>query len=578
MEEIIFLDGQSLTINQVIAVAYQNTQVEISEDALIKVRRSSDFLEKSIANGAIIYAINTGFGSNASQIISDEQEISELQTKLLLSHACGVGAPFAVEMVRAIMLIRLNTLLAGFSGIKESTIVLLKDLINLQIHPIIPSQGSVGASGDLCPLSHMALALIGEGKVQMEINGKTEILLTKEALLLKNLKPIQLSYKEGIALNNGTTVMAALGVMAIAKGLNTIQLATLSSALLMEALGARKEAFDEKIHQLRRHEGQQRIAELLRNYSKNSDFLGISFQEILKNIPNAFTKAIPQNLMQDLEALKRGEPRKVFEKIQKYLPDEAETFPYLHWETLLKLAEKKINPQDAYSIRCTPQVLGASLQAIWHAESMIAQELNAVVDNPLIFTEENQILSGGNFHGQPLALVLDYLKLAFAEIGNLLERQINKLLDPSQNDLLPAFLVEKTGINSGYMIPQYTAASLVSENKVLVHPASADSIPTSANQEDHVSMGTIGGRQALEILENVRKILAIHLLTAAQGLDLRKNQFEKAGLPTNLGIKTQELYNLIRKKVPFLKEDRLLFDEINLILSEFEDFYDLLKI
>ncbi|MCU0444061.1 MAG: aromatic amino acid lyase [Microscillaceae bacterium] len=563
--ETILIDGLNLSLADVIAVAYRRAKIEIKAEALAKVQAGRDFLETQVQSGKVIYGINTGFGLNATEII-DNEATAQLQRKLLLSHACGVGANLATEIVRALMLIRLNTLLAGYSGIRVNTVILLQELINRHIHPIIPAQGSVGASGDLCPLSHMALALIGEGKVEYEGN----IITAHKALIINDLQAITLQYKEGIALNNGTSLMAALGVVGVYESEKLMQKAILSACLTLEGLGARKAAFDSKIHAVRRHYEQAEIARQIREATENSQLFDIQVVTILQNFPLAILESLPLPYRQDLEALRQGTPRRLPNELYKYLPDEAGEPRWRQWSALLKLAEKKITPQDAYSIRCLPQVLGASQQAINHVKQVMENELNAVVDNPLLFAETEEILSGGNFHGQPLALALDYLKLAVAEIGNILERQINKLVDPATNDFLPAFLVENPGLDSGFMIPQYTAAALVSENKVLVHPASADSIPTSANQEDHVSMGPIAGRQALEIIQNVKKIVAILMLTASQAIDLRQKQLQKAGIDARLGKQTHGFYGQIRAFVPYMPTDRLLYEDIAKILENWE--------
>lgn len=534
----ISLNGNSLSIDIVIDVAYNQTTVSIHPDALNKVKASQDFIQQKVANQEVVYGVTTGFGWYVNKVIQGEAAI-ELQKNLLLSHACGVGQPFSTEIVRAIMLIRLNTLLKGHSGIRVKTVQLLADLLNKKIHPIVPQQGSVGASGDLCPLSHMALVLIGEGMAEIEgrVYSGQEL---KVALAQKGIEPIDLVHKEGIALNNGTTIMAALGVLAVHKSHQLLRLATLSAALLFEGFGARKAAFDSKVHYVRQHTGQAYIGKLLNQFLEKSSFLNLQATDIL-------TKLATLDIDNE------------------------------HTELLKKLATHKKITQDAYSIRCTPQVFGASYQAIKHAEEIIENELNAVVDNPIIWVDENEVLSAGNFHGQPIALVLDYLKLAIAEIGNLLERQINKLLDPHHNHELPAMLIDKGGLHSGWMVAQYTAASLVSENKVLVHPASADSIPTCANQEDHVSMGPIAGRQALEILHNVEKILAIHLGVAAQSVDLRSKQFTNATLtPPQLGIKTNVLYKAIRQQISFLDKDRFLYTDIQQLINSLPLFYELL--
>jgi histidine ammonia-lyase len=346
-----------------------------------------------------------------------------------------------------------------------------------------------------------------------------------------NISPITLSYKEGLGLINGTTVMAALGVFAIYEFNRLLKLATLTSCLAFEAIGARREAFDEKTHKVRGNKAQIEVASWIRKLTADSTFMGISSADLTEKFP--------------------------------------------------ELAKIKSKPQDAYSIRCLPQVFGASLQALHHAEEIFASEINAAVDNPLIFADENEVLSGGNFHGQPVALVLDYLKLAVAEIGNITERQINKLVDKNTNDLLEGFLIfDENHINSGLMIPQYAAASLVSENKVLVHPASADSIPTGGNVEDHVSMGTIAGRQALEIIGNVKKIISIQLITAHHAAAVRQKQYADRKIEVTLATATKALFVKIKSVIglendEFLYNDRFLFDDINAIINKYDEFADL---
>lgn len=517
------LTGENLTFDEVIAVALHSALVEIDT---AKLAKSRDFIVEKVKNNEVVYGVTTGFGANVDKII-DQQNAEKLQVNLLRSHACGIGDNFPKHLVRAIMLIRLNTLLKGFSGVQTSTVEQIKLYLNKQIHPLIPQQGSVGASGDLCPLAHMALPLIGESYVEFE--GKN--FKTAEVLAKLNIQPISLSYKEGLGLINGTTVMAALGVFAIYEFRRLLKLATLSACLAFEAFGARREAFDEKTHNVRGNLAQIEVAGWIRKLTADSTFIGIS----------------PQRLNGKFN----------------------------------ELAAKKSTPQDAYSIRCLPQVFGASLQALRHAEDIFAQEINAAVDNPLIFADENEVLSGGNFHGQPVALVLDYLKLAVAEIGNITERQVNKLVDKNTNDLLEGFLIfDKDHINSGLMIPQYAAASLVSENKVLVHPASADSIPTCGNVEDHVSMGTIAGRQALEIIGNVKKIIAIHLITAHHAAAVRQKQYADRQIEASLSAATNSLFVKIKAIIglendEFLFQDRFLFDDINAIIINYDEFADL---
>ncbi|MDX1903889.1 MAG: aromatic amino acid ammonia-lyase [Thermonemataceae bacterium] len=535
---LIELNGNQLDIATLVKVARQQAKVAIASESYQRIEKSRSYIEEQVKAKKIIYGVTTGFGANASKVIDDYEEAKELQKNLLISHASGVGEYFSKEIVRAIMLIRLNTLLAGFSGVRKETVDFLCMLLNENIHPRIPSQGSVGASGDLCPLAHMALAVIGEGEIEFD----EHIFEAKDIFQQKNITPIALSHKEGIALLNGTSVMAALGALAIWQAKDLLQKSLNASCLMFEAIGARKQAFDERIHQVRKHNPQIQIATWIREFTQNSTLIGIESNEILT---------------------KTETPQESNEKKAKWLS----------LENIRNFALKKVTPQDSYSIRCTPQVLGASLQAIEHCEQIIANELNAVVDNPLIFVEDNEVLSGGNFHGQPLALALDYLKLAIAEMGNLMERQINKLTDEATNDCLPAFLAPDTsGLHSGLMIPQYVAASLVSENKVLVHPASADSIPTCANQEDHVSMGTIAGRQALQILENVKKVTAILMLTANQAVYLRKQQLAQISFEVKLGTKTQILHQKLDRLIGFMDKDRFLQKDIEKILANWNNF------
>ena len=567
----ILLNGHQLSIEEVAAVALENHPVQISEEALQQVQASRIYIEAQIQAKNIIYGVSTGFGANAAKVIEDYDIARQLQRNLIISHACGVGEALPEKVVRAMMLIRLNTLLAGYSGARIETVKLLEALLNKQIHPYIPAQGSVGASGDLCPLAHMALALIGKGKVAYQ----GQYVPAEEALQKENLSAIELQHKEGIALLNGTTLMAALAALALKEAEQVLRLGVRASTLAFEALAARKQAFDERVHQVRRHEGQQQIAAWIRQDSQGSNLLGLSPADILKAIPQEVYAAAPPHLQAQIQLICQGVPKKFSVELYRYLPWEGEKAPWQTWESMFRFADKKITPQDAYSVRCTPQVLGASLEALRHIRKVVENELNAVVDNPLIFVEDDVVLSAGNFHGQPLALVLDYLKLAVAEMGNLWERQINKLVDEHHNDLLPAFLTaDSSGLHSGLMIAQYVAAGLVSENKVLVHPASADSIPTSANQEDHVSMGSIAGRQALEILGNVKKVLAILLLTAAQALEIRVQQLQKINFEAQLGAGSMDLLAQVRSIVPHLSEDRLLQEDIQKLLDRMEGFYE----
>ncbi|HXG83601.1 MAG TPA: histidine ammonia-lyase [Pyrinomonadaceae bacterium] len=519
MREII-LDGENLTVEQVVAVAYgkpDEPRVRLSEMAKAQVKRSANAVQKLLERGEIAYGITTGFGAFKDKIISRE-EVETLQRNIVVSHAVGVGRPFDIPTTRAIMLIRANTLARGFSGIKLETLELLLEFLNCGVHPVIPEKGSLGASGDLAPLAHMSLPLIGEGEAEFA----GEILQSNDALKKANLKPITLAAKEGLALTNGTTIMTAVGLLETYKAKYLADVADVSGCLSLEALNGTTRAFDERIHALRPHPRQIHCAKNLREILEGSDFV------------REFDSA---------------------------------------------------NVQDAYCLRCMPQVHGACRDAIAYAEWVIDIELNAVTDNPLIFIkdeekgrrgeEENsdaslnnslspnlpnslsetsiEVLSGGNFHGEPLALAFDYLAIALSELGNISERRIMRLTDEASNArILPAFLTENGGLNSGFMLVQYTAAALCTENKILSHPASVDTIPSSANTEDHVSMGVTSVLKLRQVAENLELILSLELFSAAQAVDFRRR---KIGAEKRLGNKTREVYNSIRKIVPFIERD-----------------------
>ncbi|MFC1996735.1 histidine ammonia-lyase [Chloroflexota bacterium] len=492
----IILDGESLTLDQVIAAAYGwpgNPAINLSAEAISNINRSSGAVEKMLENGQIAYGITTGFGAFKDRIISPE-EVEQLQRNIVLSHAVGVGDPFDIPTTRAIMLIRANTLSRGYSGIRLTTIQLLLDMLNAGIHPIIPQKGSLGASGDLAPLAHMALVLLGLGEAEYQ----GQVLLGGEILKRAGLKPVTLAAKEGLALVNGTAVMCALGALETYHAKLLSRTADIAGCLSLEALHGTPLAFDERIHQLRPFPRQVNCAAYLRELLVGSDFT------------------------------RHHDPS---------------------------------NIQDAYSLRCIPQVHGAIRDAIAYALWVFEIELNAVTDNPLIFiddeTGESTVISGGNFHGEPLAIAMDYLGLALTELGNISERRLMRLTDEASNaHVLPAFLTQKGGLNSGFMITQYTAAALATENKVLAHPASADTIPTSANVEDHVSMGCTAALKTRQIVNNVEHILAFELMAAAQAIDFRKLE---PGNPENLGKGTQPAYDLIRSRVPFVEEDQVLY-------------------
>jgi histidine ammonia-lyase len=492
----VILDGESLTLDQVIAVAYGqpgNPKISLSPAAESNIQRSATAVETMLKNGQIAYGITTGFGAFKDRIISPE-EVEQLQRNIILSHAVGVGDPFDIPTTRTIMLIRANTLSRGYSGIRLETVKLLLDLLNDGVHPVIPQKGSLGASGDLAPLSHMSLVLLGLGEA--EYHGK--ILSGADALTQAGLQPITLAAKEGLALANGTAVMCALGALETYHAKLLSRTADIAGCLSLEALHGTPLAFDERIHNLRPFPRQVNCAAYLRELLVGSEFT------------------------------RHHDPT---------------------------------NIQDAYSLRCIPQVHGAIRDAIAYALWVIEIELNAVTDNPLIFiddeTEEATVISGGNFHGEPLAIAMDYLGLALTELGNISERRLMRLTDEASNaHVLPAFLTQKGGLNSGFMITQYTAAALATENKVLAHPASADTIPTSANVEDHVSMGCTAALKTRQIVENVENILSLELMAAAQAIDFRK---QEATQPQHLGQGTQPAYDLIRTQVPFIEEDQILY-------------------
>jgi len=501
MEEIV-LDGENLTFEQVIAVAFgepNNPRVVLSENAKNQVRLSANAVQMLLERGEIAYGITTGFGAFKNKIISGE-EVELLQRNIVVSHAVGVGKPFDAPTTRAIMLIRANTLARGFSGIRLETLELLLEFLNLGINPQIPEKGSLGASGDLAPLAHMACVLIGEGEAEF----RGEILTGGDVLSRANLKPIKLAAKEGLALTNGTTIMTAVGLLETHRAKLLADAANVAGCLSLEALNGTTLAFDERIHVLRPHPRQIQCAKDLREILEGSDFV--------RNFDAA-------------------------------------------------------NVQDAYTLRCMPQVHGACRDAIDYAEWVIKIELNAVTDNPLIFCDEHceniEVISGGNFHGEPLALSMDYLAISLSELGNISERRIMRLTDENSNaHVLPAFLTENGGLNSGFMLVQYTAAALCNENKVFSHPASVDTIPSSANVEDHVSMGVTSVLKLRQIVENLETILSLELFCAAQAIDFRK---KKTGADKKLGKGTRSVYDSIRAQVPFIEKDQYMKNYIDAV-------------
>ncbi len=481
----IVIENGQLTIDELIRVARKNEEVSFSAQTKERIEASRKKLENAAKGEVAVYGVNTGFGK-FSEVKINKEELKELQRNLIISHACGVGSPMKKEEVRAMMLLRINALSRGFSGIRLETVDTLRMMLNAGVHPIVPEKGSLGASGDLAPLAHMVLTLIGEGNAEY----LGEVMTSKEAMSKAGLKPVVLEAKEGLALINGTQALTAIGALAYYDARLALLSANLSAALTMEALRGITTAFDRRLHEVRGHQGQIEIA--------------------------------------------------------------AEILSYLEGSTLVT-KQNDIRCQDAYSIRCIPQVHGAIKDTLDYVEGKIIIEMNAVTDNPIVL-EEDEIYSGGNFHGEPMALIFDFLAIAVSELANIAERRLERLVNYQLNDL-PAFLAPSGGLNSGFMITQYTAASLVSENKILAHPASVDSIPSSANQEDHVSMGNSAARKLREVVENTRRVVSIEAFAACQAIDFRKDFV--------LGRGTSILYHKIRVQVPFIKKDTLMYEEMN---------------
>jgi len=495
------IDGKSLTLEKIEYFLNESPRVELSEESREKIKEGRNLIEKWIQKNEIIYGVTTGFGEFANVKISSQNN-ELLQENLIKSHSAGVGSPLPFFIVKIMMLLRANALARGHSGIRLETLELLLEMLNNNIIPVIPSQGSVGSSGDLAPLSHLVLSMIGKGEVQIIKNNfesfnPNKSIKSLAALKRYGLKPIKLGAKEGLALINGTQMMTAFASYICIRAKKLIKLADVAAALSHEALRGTDKAFDARLHKLRPYKGQLNSAKNMLNLIKGSQIRA---------------------------SHKKGDPR----------------------------------VQDSYSIRCIPQVHGASGDAIRFICKQIEVELNSVTDNPLIFPEDGDHIEGGNFHGQPIALVMDFMKIALSELANISERRIERLVNGALSGL-PRFLTNNGGLNSGLMIAQYTAASLVSENKTLAHPASVDSIPTSANQEDHNSMGSIAARHCFQILENLENVLAIELIAAAQGIEFLK--------PLKLGKGTELAYKEIRKVLPPLNKDRIIYRDISKILK-----------
>ncbi len=485
---IIELNGNTLSIKDTIAVVRDYKTVRITDEAKDRINKAAEIVQDILKENRRVYGVTTGFGYLQDTMVSPH-ETEKLQHNLIASHSAGVGPEYPHEVVRGMMVLKINKFARGHSGIRLKVVSLLLDFLNKKITPVVPSQGSLGASGDLAPLAHLASVLIGKGTAYFEKKRISGLRSLEKA----ELSPVKLTAKEGLALLNGTQAMTSVAAIAVSDAEYLVKIANLAAAMSMEVNQANIDALNPLIHEARPHKGQIEAAHSIREYLKGS-----------------------------------------------------------------KRTRQQIAYQDYYSIRCAPVVHGATLDTVKYVKNVVQTEMNSSTDNPLIFSSD-EILCGGNFHGQPIALVMDFLGIAVAELGSISERRMEHLLNPTLSGL-NAFLTLKTGVNTGFMIAQYTAASLVSENKHLAFPASVDSIPVSANQEDHVSMGSIAANQTRKIIEHVQHILAIELLCVSQAIDL-------AEIRDTIAPTTLETYNKIREVVPMLSEDRELSPDIQLCVD-----------
>ena len=491
----VVLDGRSLTLEALVAVARFGAAVELAPEAREAMVRSRALAEKIAVEKRVAYGITTGFGDFATVAVPDEWS-SQLSTNLILSHCTGTGEPYAAEQVRGMMLLRANALCVGISGVRPLLVEMLIDMLNKGVTPVIPQKGSLGASGDLAPLSHMGLVLLGLGEALYE--GRR--MPGGEAMALAGIPALDtLVSKEGLGITNGTCAMTSVGALHLYDTMQAARLADLISSLTLTALTGQLNAFQERMHTARGHKGQIQVAENLRR------------------------------LTDGCEILERSQGDRV---------------------------------QDAYALRCIPQVHGAVRDALEFIKSKVDIELNAVTDNPLLFPEDEAVISGGNFHGEPMALPFDFLGIACAELASISERRLERMVNAALSNGLTRFLTTEGGVNSGFMIVQYTAASMASENKVLAHPACVDSIPSSANQEDFVSMGTTAARKAGTILENTRSVLAYELLTACQAIDIRRRSGEHG---QGLSPAGEAVFRRVREQVAFMEKDRELWPDIQAV-------------
>lgn len=490
---VIELKGQNLTLEEIAAVAYASEQVTLSESARTKINAAREVVEKIVRENQTVYGVNTGFGK-LSDVSIDSDKLRELQLNLVRSHACGLGNPLSEAEARAMLLLRANVLAAGYSGARAIVPETLIAMLERGVTPVIPEKGSVGASGDLAPLAHLALAAIGEG----EAFHKGERLAGGEALSRAGIAPLELEVKEGLALLNGTQAMGAVGGLALYRAERLTRLADVAGAMTLEALKGTPVAFDERIHAARPHRGQQAVAAHLRSLLEGSEIRASH----LENDPRV---------------------------------------------------------QDAYSLRCMPQVHGAVRGALAHARETVEIEAGSATDNPLVFFESGDVLSGGNFHGAPLALALDYAAIALTDLLSITERRIDRLVNPDSNEDLPPFLTRQAGTASGFMMLQVTAVALLNEAKVLAHPASIDNVPTDGGKEDHVSMGMTSATKLRSIVQLAEQAIAIELITAAEGLEHRK--------PLSPGRGVKAAYDIVRSHVQPLIEDRSMSADIERIAA-----------
>ena len=505
MNEIV-IDGDNLKIEDVIAVAFSNAEVVIDKKIKEKISKSRIFVEDTVKRNIVRYGITTGFGPMCNRLISPEDAVA-LQKNLIRSHSSGAGKVWPVEIIRAAMLLRANNFCKGKSGVRYSTLEKLIEFINKQVHPIIFNIGSVGASGDLIPLSNLALGLMGEG----ECIYKGQRIPTKSAIEVEKIAPIEFSYKEGLAMINGTSVMTAIAAITIKKTEQLITMAEIAAAMNMEAMKCSIEAFDSRLHEMKPHKGQIESARHLFSILEKS--------KLVKSMDTLMKEMSEERSKND------------------------------HTFTSSK------SLQDEYSIRCTPQVMGAIRDATEYARKVVEIEMNSVTDNPTIFAEDNLVIHGGNFHGQPIGFAMDFLKIALAELSVISERRIAKILDEKTNHNLPAFLIRgTTGLKSGFMGMQYVPSSLIAENRVLATPASIQSVSTNACNQDIVSMGTVSAKQAYQMLYNTQLVVATEFMCGAQAMDI-------LGIE-NFSEVAKKAYKIIRLKVQSIIEDRPQYDDI----------------